>query len=250
VHAVLEHFWRTRHFADLRQMSNETLSAVLAQAVHYAIQDFTSKSNVVSVNALALEHERLFKLVGDWLQFERSKGVSFSIVGCEAERKVKICGIEVTLKIDRIHKLEDGGLIFVDYKTGQVPKIRNWGEDRITEPQLPIYATYYVEDSTQVAGVYFGMVKTAEHDFSGVTEDNFKEEVTKRKPAFIKAFTDWQSLLMHWKSSIESIAQEIKSGESAVKFTDENELIYCDVKPLLRLPERKLQFERFQEVSE
>jgi exodeoxyribonuclease-5 len=171
-------------------------------------------------------------------------------VGCEAERKVKICGIEVTLKIDRIHKLEDGGLIFVDYKTGQVPKIRNWGEDRITEPQLPIYATYYVEDSTQVAGVYFGMVKTAEHDFSGVTEDNFKEEVTKRKPAFIKVFTDWQSLLMHWKSSIESIAQEIKSGESAVKFTDENELIYCDVKPLLRLPERKLQFERFQEVSE
>ena len=62
---------------------------------------------------------------------------------------------------------------------------------------------------------------------------------------FIRAFSDWASLLTHWKSSIEAIAQEIKSGEAAVRFNDEQALAYCEVLPLLRLPERKLQFERF-----
>jgi len=64
------------------------------------------------------------------MQFEKALGVSFNIVACEAEKQVQICGIEVTLKIDRIHTLENGGLVFVDYKTGQMPKTKSWGEDR------------------------------------------------------------------------------------------------------------------------
>ncbi|HQM88343.1 MAG TPA: DNA helicase, partial [Methylotenera sp.] len=94
-------------------------------------------------------------------------------------------------------------------------------------------------------GVQFGMVKTAEHMFTGVSAENFDTEPEKRKPVFIRAFSDWASLLTHWKSSIEAIAQEIKSGEAAVRFNDEQALAYCEVLPLLRLPERKLQFERF-----
>lgn len=246
VHGVLEQFWRKRHFADLRDMSADDFSSALTQAVRHAIQDFANEGNVVSDALLELEHERLFKLVGDWLQFEKHNGVSFQIIACETAQQVQICGIEVTLKIDRIHQLETGGLVFVDYKTGQLPKTKNWGEDRITEPQLPIYATFYHADVEKVAGVYFGMVKIAEHAFSGVAEACFEEEPAKRKPAFIKDFSDWPNLLAHWKTSIEAIALELKSGEAVVRFTDENELMYCEVTPLLRLPERKLQFERFQ----
>ncbi|MBM3350850.1 MAG: DNA helicase [Betaproteobacteria bacterium] len=250
VHSVLEHFWRKRHYADLRDMSSNDLAKSLVQAVHYAIQSFVAENDVVSDTVLALEQERLTILVGDWLLFEKNNGVSFKIIACEAEKKVDIRGIEVTLKIDRIHALTTGGLVFVDYKTGQAPKTSSWGEDRITEPQLPIYATFYAQDATQISGVYFGMVKTAEHAFSGVTEDIFSAESTQRKPVFIQDFSNWSSLLAHWKTSIEAIAEELKGGVSAVRFSNENELMYCEVLPLLRLPERKLQFERFQENAE
>jgi exodeoxyribonuclease-5 len=246
VHDVLERFWRKRHFADLRDMSEADFSQALIAAIQSTLQAFAAESSVASPTVLELEHERLSKLIGDWLQFEKARGIAFNIVACEAEKQVQICGIEVTLKIDRIHQLESGGLVFVDYKTGQIPKTKSWGEGRITEPQLPIYAAFYAEDIAQVAGVYFGMVKIAEHAFSGVGEENFEAEQDKRKPAFTKDFVDWQNLLLHWKTSIEAIAEEIKSGESAVRFNDENELAYCEVTPLLRLPERKLQFERFQ----
>jgi exodeoxyribonuclease-5 len=246
VHDVLERFWRKRHFADLRDMCNADFAQALIAAIHSTLQAFAAETNVASPALLELEHERLAKLIGDWLQFEKARGIAFNIVACEAEKQVHICGIEVTLKIDRIHQLESGGLVFVDYKTGQTPKTKSWGEDRITEPQLPIYAAFYAEENDQVAGVYFGMVKTAEHAFSGVGEENFEVEPDKRKPAFIQEFTHWQNLLTHWKNSIEAIAAEIKAGESAVRFNDENALAYCEVTPLLRLPERKLQFERFK----
>jgi exodeoxyribonuclease-5 len=53
-------------------------------------------------------------------------------------------------------------------------------------------------------------------------------------------------LLEHWYLSLSNIAQEIKAGEARVTVSKETDLVYCDVKPLLRLPERLLQFERKQ----
>lgn len=246
VHGVLEAFWRKRHFADLRDMSADSLMQALTDAVHSTIQAFAEESSVASATVLELEAERLLRLVGDWLNYEKARDVSFRIVDCEVGKKVHICGIEVTLKIDRVHQLDNGGLEFIDYKTGQMPKISSWGEDRITEPQLPIYATFYADPAEHVFGIHFGMVKTAEHAFAGVSEESFEAEQGKRKPAFTNAFSDWQHLLLHWKTAIEAIATEVRQGEAAVRFNDENALMYCEVTPLLRLPERKLQFERFQ----
>lgn len=250
VHGVLEAFWRKRHFADLRDMHADDFMQALRHAVNNTIQAFAAESSVATATVLELEAERLLKLVGDWLAYEKARGVAFRIVDCEVGKKVHICGIEVTLKIDRVHQLENGGLEFIDYKTGQLPKINSWGEDRISEPQLPIYASFYADPSEHVSGIHFGMVKTAEHTFAGVSEDSFEAEPNKRKPAFTQSFTDWQHLLNHWKTSIEAIATELRAGEAAVRFSDESELVYCEVKPLLRLPERKLQFERFQEAGE
>jgi probable DNA repair protein len=250
VHGVLAAFYEKHNFADLRQrldnsLSEESLAQALHAAIKIALDEISKQQKMLSENLLALEHERLFKLVGDWLAYESARDVPFEIIACEADKKVMISGIEVTLKIDRIHQLQDGGIEFVDYKTGQKPNMNSWGEQRMIEPQLPIYAIYY-DQNLQVAGVQFGMVKTAEHAFFGISQENFDAEVEKRKPQWIQQFASWQDLLKHWQASIESIAYEIKTGEASVKFDDESDLAYCEVLPLLRIPERQLQFERLQ----
>ena len=246
VHDVLEQFWRERHFADLRDMPETAFAQALNLAIRNALRDFSEHNNAISKNLLALEHERLYKLIGEWLQYEKARGVTFNIVSCEAEKKVQIRGIEVTLKIDRIHALENGAIEFVDYKTGQKPKMTSWTEARITEPQLPIYAAFGAGEGANIAGVQFAWIKVAAHEFLGIAEENFAAEADKRTPKFIRQFDDWQAMQKHWESSIEAIADEIKAGEAAVHFADENLLAYCEVLPLLRLPERQLQFERFQ----
>ena len=245
VHGVLAEFWQQRHFADLRDMSDDNLAQALNIAIKAALEELSKQQKSLSENLLVLEHERLFKLVGDWLTYEKERNESFEIVACEADKKVLIGGIEVSLKIDRIQQLENGGITFIDYKTGQKPNMNSWGEARIIEPQLPIYAIFY-DESYNVTGVQFGMVKTVDHAFFGVAEANFETEVEKRKPKFTQQFSSWQNLLNHWQTSIEAIAEEIKAGEAAVKFDDVGNLAYCEVLPLLRLPERQLQFERFK----
>jgi exodeoxyribonuclease-5 len=252
IHEVLATFWqpnqKPRHFVDLRDMSETDFAQALNSVIHSTLRVFSENNKSILNTLLELEHERLYKLIGDWLTYEKKRNIVFSIVDCEAEKQVDICGIEVTLKIDRIHALENGAIEFIDYKTGQKPDMKSWGKTRITEPQLPIYATFY-DENYRVTGVQFGMVKTVEHSFEGFSETNFEAEPEKRKPKFIQNFNDWQALLNHWKASIEAIAQEIKVGEAAVRFDDENLLVYCEVTPLLRLPERQLQFERFQNKS-
>ncbi len=248
VHGVLAELYESNNFADLRVMSEENVAQAINAAIKIALNAVSKQQKTLSENLLALEHERLFKLVSDWLAYEKARDISFEIIACEAGKKVIIGTIEVTLKIDRIHQLQNGGIEFVDYKTGQKPSMNSWGEARMIEPQLPIYAVFYGEANAEntITGVQFGMVKTAEHAFLGVSERNFEAEVDKRKPKWIQQFTSWQDLLKHWQTSIEAIAHEIKIGEAAVNFSDESDLAYCEVTPLLRLPERQLQFERFK----
>ena len=252
VHAVLERFWHPseqfRHFADLRDMSVDEFTKAINTAIKHTLQDFAEHNNTSSKTMLELEHERLYKLIGAWLQHEKERNIAFKLIDCEAEKKVHICGIKITLKIDRIQQLDSGELEFIDYKTGQEPKMTSWDEARITEPQLPIYAAFGADES-KISSVQFAWVKIANHAFMGVSTDNFEAEADKRKPKFIQQFDDWQSLLNHWKASIEAIAHEIKIGEAAVRFNHESDLMYCEVLPLLRLPERQLQFERFQKIS-
>lgn len=249
VHLGLEQFWRQaqhyRHFADLHRMTESELALAVAVATKNAMEIFTEQQKEnLSEALLQLEATRLESLLSGWLQFERERAENFTMHACEAEKKVNIHGIEVTLKIDRVHRLENGGLVLVDYKTGQLPAMKSWGEGRITEPQLPIYALYFAGDDEHVAGIQFGKVKMADYDFSGLLEAQFIEEIEKRKPDWIREFSDWTALKQHWKQAIEHIVKEIQSGEAAVLFKHVNDLTYCDVLPLLRVPERQLQFER------
>ncbi len=248
VHDTLAHFWclntNHRHFADLQAMSPKARSDAIKQAASHALRGLKN-SHHFSPTLLKLEQERLEKLIDGWLRFELERGVSFDTIACEAEKTVTINGIEVKLKIDRIHAVDGSDIVFVDYKTGAKPSVTNWGEARITEPQLPIYATFYDTDM-HVTGLQFGMVKTADYAFSGINLSDFDTEKPK---GLAQQFDGWNALQAHWKASIEEMANEIKSGFAAVIFTDEKALAYCEVMPLLRLPERKLQFERSREAS-
>jgi exodeoxyribonuclease-5 len=52
-------------------------------------------------------------------------------------------------------------------------------------------------------------------------------------------FPDWDSVLDHWRLRLQAVAREVRAGEAGVVFSDEKLLQYCELKPLLRLPERR-----------
>ena len=254
VHAALQCFWLTcKSLSALKAMSAQTLQAAIAQAVTAGIQQFCEKQGVIMpTQIMALEQYRLEQLLSAWLLLEVERAV-FTVQACEKELTLNLSGIAVKVVIDRIDAISGGSLVIIDYKTGSQVETKSWADERISEPQLPIYASIALHDE-QIVAVCFGKVKKDSSQFVGIAAQddilpNVKDIENLRADSAFKQFADWDSLILHWQTSLNLIAAEIKNGEASIKFKDENALAYCEVKPLLRLPERLLQFEQLQSAA-
>jgi probable DNA repair protein len=248
LHMVLQAFWTGRTSVDLHGMDDTALESSIAAAVEAGVRQFIEQSDApLPPQFAALEKLRLQRILAAWLELEKTRE-PFSVQECEQRISLDIDGLQVNLVLDRIDELPDGRLVVLDYKTGASVSHKSWAEDRIAEPQLPIYAALALRDG-EVAAVCFAKVQAAEQKFIGIAEEdgvlpgvNSLDGARKLFPE--DCFPDWAALIRHWQVSIAAIATEIKAGEAAVKFRNEEDMRDCDVKPLLRLPERKLQLER------
>lgn len=252
VHAVLAKYWQDRSQEAWQDTIPDTLKEellTLSQAVLSAFN--TERDNAFSERFLSLEATRLSKLVFAWLiEVEMLRPQGFTVQACEQEHNIEIEGISIKLIIDRIDRLDDGRLVVIDYKTGRQLDYKNWARPNITEPQLPIYAAFILQDG-EVGAVCYAKVRTADNAFIGIaaTEELVQGATVfdgkRGKKVFEETdFPDWQSIITHWRTRITETAVSLKSGDAAVVFENENQLAFCDVAPLLRLPERQLQFEK------
>ena len=244
VHAALESFWTTvQSSSALAALSETARRQAIAEAVAQALQGFETERRVtLPTRFRELEASRLGKLLDFWLLVEAKRGLPFDVVACEQPAEVEIEGIKVKMVVDRIDRLADGRQVIIDYKTGSSIDTKNWAGQRITEPQLPIYAAL-VND--EVAAVVFAKVLLDKPAFAGVADE--KDILPgvqgigddKQKIFDPAEFPDWVAVITHWRERLHAVAGEVKSGVAAVCYADEKDLQYCEVLPLLRLPERR-----------
>ncbi len=255
VHAVLAAYWQDRDSNDLQDSIPEALRKTLLSIAESILATFNAeRDHVFSETFLQLEAERLSKLVFAWLiEVEMLRPQGFQVTACEQEHNIAIEDVRIKLIIDRVDTLDDGRLLVMDYKTGRQLDYKNWAEPHITEPQLPIYAAFILQDA-DVGAVCYAKVRPAENAFIGIaaTEALVQgatpfDDKRGRKIFDETRFPDWASVLSHWKTQITATARSLKAGDAAVQFNDESQLTFCDVTPLLRLPERQLQFEHQHE---
>jgi probable DNA repair protein len=247
VHLVLQSFWQGRDSEYLHGLDEHALYTAIDAAIDEGMARFNNLlEEPLQPNFLMLEKERLRFLLNAWLQYEKQRP-PFVVEQCEQQAKVELSGMTITLTLDRVDRLSDGKLVVIDYKTGSSISHASWAEKRISEPQLPIYTTLVLAGH-DIAAVCFAQVRADEQRFVGIAAEadvlpgiKALQEAEKMFPA--ETFPDWITLLSHWKASIEAIAHELICGEAAVMFELESDLRDCDVKPLLRLPERALQIE-------
>ena len=248
VHAVLQHFWLVcKDSILLKALSTDALQTMIDAAISQAIAQELNEN--LPAQILNIERHRLQQLMQTWLLLEMQRD-DFTIFACEAQHTLIIEGLEITCRIDRIDAVNEGDLVIIDYKTGTtLPALKSWTEERISEPQLPLYASLALQGERVIAAC-FAKVHVEKCQFSGVAEAAILPSVTAfenlKSNSPFKQFEHMPALIAHWQESLNKIALEIKAGVAGVTFEDENDLMYCDVKPLLRLPERKLQFEQQQ----
>ncbi len=95
---------------------------------------------------LELEELRLTGLLTEWLNYEASR-IEFVVTETEASRSAHVAGLEFDLRLDRIDRLNDGSLLVIDYKSGDVSP-KSWDLPRPDDVQLPLYAGFALDGNS------------------------------------------------------------------------------------------------------
>lgn len=256
VHAALERFWAEVRTADRLQALGATgCHEVLERVIALALDARDAEAGQVPLppRARRLEQARLTRLLSAWLEHERLRSQPFEVVATEERQALDLGGLPIRVQVDRIDRLEGGGLLMIDYKTGAQLDTSNWSCDRVTEPQLPLYAAVAAPNhhtGDTVVGVAFAQVHLKETGWAGLAAQDLGlarvhalDSPQGRKRFEATLFPDWPAVLAHWRAALHKVADEILRGEAAVRCADERQLQHCEVRPLLRLSERRAQWQ-------
>ena len=220
LHALMAGVWRTLK-------SSSFLSSDLKPVIEKSAAEAVASLDLEGPFA-ALETQRLVRLAGEWLEVERGRS-PFDVVHIEQKRSLGIGGLELSGRIDRMDRLEDGSHAIIDYKTGSRVTASDWAGERPDDPQLPLYAVTAPE---AVSALAFAKLRAGDMKFSGFS---LKE---KEIPG-VKQAKSWGGLVATWKAELESLASGFAAGDARVDpkkglATCRN----CDLQPLCRVHER------------
>ncbi|MGP0564705.1 MULTISPECIES: PD-(D/E)XK nuclease family protein [unclassified Nitrospina] len=233
VHAILEGFWRevkTKQALD-RLAADGTLSEVIQALV----------GDVLSANRnlffgqdefRKLERQRLVNLVKEWLALEQARE-DFEVVNTETPLEFSFDNLHLHLKIDRVDRVAKSNTVLIDYKTGRNFPTTGWHEDRIREPQLPLYCLAHPSDA-----ILFARVARSQCNFKGVGRDSLNLPGVKNKSAEQGGFEDWDQAIEFWKSRLSATAQNFLQGSLEVDPLErQSPCNHCELPTLCRKAE-------------
>ncbi len=239
VHRVLQKLWeRLGTQEQLLRLAEPELRQLVDDEVSRELNRLRpSRPETLAPRFVQMEQERVTGLIVEWLGVERERE-PFTVVALEQKQTVEIGGLQLDIVADRVDRLEDGSNLIIDYKTGKHLTHKGWFEERIEEPQLPLYATTNAAD---VSGVFLAGVSRANMKFVGVSEvgglvPGIKAFADSREAA---DHADWDGLRRDWQERLQLLATEILQGQAGVRPKNRaKDCLYCPLPTLCRIDEQ------------
>ncbi|WP_341918658.1 PD-(D/E)XK nuclease family protein [Hydrocarboniphaga effusa] len=217
-HAVLEAVWgELRSSAELARRSDEEIATAIAAALDPALDQHMPPADYGRV-PVALERARQADVLGQWMRHERRRLDPFSVEHIEAEVEMRLAGLPLKLRIDRIDRVRhpDGDRwLVLDYKTGRNADPRGWSADRLAEPQLPLYASHAAAEVMgvpRVDGICFGHLKDGHPTLSALTD--WRQKLIEGELQDLR--DDWANKLSDWRQQLIAAARGFLAGEAGI----------------------------------
>jgi probable DNA repair protein len=219
-HRLLELLWQalggqSRMLAmsqqERTQLIRDTAGRVLADEAR-------QRPHTLRGRLLAMEQKRLERLADAWLDMEAGRA-PFEVEAEHSESST-VAGLPVTLRPDRVDRLDGGELFLVDYKTGRCnPK--DWFGERPDEPQLPVYMQALDDlGGARVAGLAFGVLRPGELGYRGLGDgDEIAPGVSSVASSRLhgaRQARDWEAHKLLWRQRLERLARAYLEGDARV----------------------------------
>jgi len=239
-HHALEFFWKeVSDQTSLLALTPEALITQISRSVDRALERFEKENHRdIPFRQKELEKSRLVRLLGRWLHLEAQRP-PFRVDSAELNQTLEVGGLLIKTRIDRIDELPDRGMAIIDYKTGLTDSSQ-WFDDRITEPQLPLYCLALPRE--QIAAVLFAQVrsKPSESLFRGVLryeDDSWPGlRLTSVDRLDQKDLASFDAILDHWRQALDRLGRAFLAGDARVDPVDKRQACkYCDLAPLCRI---------------
>ncbi|MEE4175521.1 MAG: PD-(D/E)XK nuclease family protein [Xanthomonadales bacterium] len=183
----------------------------------------------------AVERQRLDSLLREWLEFE-SRLAWPNPRELEARREAVFAGFELSVRMDRLDRLDDGALI-LDYKTGAA-RTPAWAHDRPTEMQLPLYAVLMADAGASPSGI--GLLTVRRHDMKQTLwTGNPNVKAAGLRSGIVTMgegrapFASWEDALAHWRRAMVSLLEEFRAGDASCVVHHPRALDYLGLELLL-----------------
>jgi ATP-dependent helicase/nuclease subunit B len=234
VHDALRMLWEALQSHErLIALGEADRDVIIAGAIEKAIAHAAhDRSQTLSGRFREIEAQRLTTLLQLWLDVEKQRA-PFTLHTAETDTVLRLGGLELSGRIDRIDTLADGSVAITDYKTGN-PKTKSWEGERPDEPQLPAYAVGR-EPPLPVSAVMFAQLKRDKgFGFKGLSASG--DVADKVEPV-----EDWPAQLTAWRDTLNHLADDFRRGDARV---DPKEFpqtcTYCGLMSLCRVHEQEI----------
>ncbi|HRQ65653.1 MAG TPA: PD-(D/E)XK nuclease family protein [Xanthomonadaceae bacterium] len=234
-HEALARFWReTQDLPGLRTLGDAGRRDRVAACVEAALDELARRQpHRIGARLRALEADRLAGNIERLLALEVERP-PFAVEQIEEKAEIDLAGIRLGLRVDRVDRMLDGSRVVIDYKTGDI--VARFVDARPEAPQLPLYAL--LDDGCR--GVAYAGLKTGQVGFCGVAaEDGWLPEVKATAEALKRSgsgIEDWDSLRAYWRSTLETLAAEVRDGY-AIVHPKPQACTRCDLFALCRIRE-------------
>jgi probable DNA repair protein len=239
VHAAFAAFWRdTVSQEALNALDDVALDARLERAVaagRAAVDDALWNALPAVVAAVEFGHVR--RVMKRWLVDVDRARPPFRIEHSESAASLTLAGHPMSLRIDRIDRLDDGRRAVIDYKSGLAVAPRHWFDARPQAPQLALYAMALAQEGgAPIAALAYAQLKAGEVAAVGLAADG-DAWPGLAAPDELRGVdvADWTQAQAHLQEAIAALAREVHDGEARITPRDRKACQRCDLKPLCRI---------------
>jgi len=239
MHETMAAFWRQLDtHAALVELAPGAVADVVANCAAQArARSPATRWAHLPAAVAAGETRRLTGLACRWIEGYERPRPPFVVTRVEARAHVKLAGLSLRFKLDRVDKLADGASAIIDYKTGNVVSEAKWFNVRPRAPQLGLYALALRAEAPDetVRAVAFAQIKPGEMGVHGIAANPAMwPDLTST--ANLAGLATWSFVEAWWQDSLGALVGELRDGIATVTPRDRREPCrYCGLQPLCRI---------------